>query len=369
LPLAFLKDFGGNYPSAVSAWKRKTMEVIDLRSDTVTHPTPKMRHAMMEARVGDDVWGDDPTVIELQNLAAKRFGREAGLFVPSGTMGNAVCFLSHCARGERAIMGDKAHSNMYEAGNPAVIGGIQPWTLPVQQDGTLRLEDLEAAVFPDDPHFPYTTLVSLENTQNATGGQPLSAEYTDQVGAFCHRHGFKLHIDGARIFNAAAALGTDVATLTTAADSVTFCLSKGLCAPVGSVVVGSEEFIQRAYRMRKVLGGAMRQAGVVAAAGIIALEEMTERLSEDHAHAKMLAEGLARIPAIEIAAERVKTNMVYFNLRPDAKLTAPELSDKLRSDNVLLVSNGTYRFRAVTHYWIKTEHIELVLKRIAHYLS
>jgi threonine aldolase len=346
------------------------MDTIDLRSDTVTHPTPQMRHAMMEAPLGDDVYGDDPTVNELQKLAAKRFGKEAALLVPSGTMGNLISLMVHCARGERAIMGDKSHTNLYEAGNSAAFGGIQPWTVPVQPDGTLRLEDLEASIFStSDSHFPLTKLVSIENTQNATGGQPLSADYIYAVSEFCRKHGFKLHIDGARIFNAAAALQIDVATLTAPAHSLTFCLSKGLCAPMGSVIVGSQDFIHRAHRIRKALGGGMRQAGVIAAAGIVALEEMTERLSEDHANAKMLADGLAQISSIQIDPTRVKTNMVYFDLQPDAKVDTQSLSQKLLGDGIRLNPNGAYRFRAVTHYWIKTEDVELVLKRIKHYLS
>jgi threonine aldolase len=346
------------------------MDAIDLRSDTVTWPTPNMRHAMAEANVGDDVYGEDPTVNELQEKAARRFGKEAALLVTSGSMGNVICMLTHCGRGDRAIVGDKSHVNLYESGNPAALGGIQPWAVPVQPDGTLRLEDLRAGITrATDSHFPYTKVISLENTQGSLGGQPVPAAYIREVAALAQENNLKLHIDGARIFNAAAALNTDVAELAETADSLTFCLSKGLCAPVGSVIVGSKEFIARAHRIRKMLGGGMRQAGVIAAAGIVALEEMTERLSEDHVNAKTLAEGLAAIPGFLLDPERVKSNMVFFDLAPDAKLDAKTLSDKLRTEGILINPTGTYRFRAVTHYWIKPEHIERVLKRVRFYFS
>lgn len=345
------------------------MDRIDLRSDTVTHPTPKMRHAMMEAPVGDDVFGDDPTVNRLQEMAAQRFGKEAALFVTSGTMGNAVCMLAQCGRGDRAIVGDKSHVHNMEAGNPATLGSIQAYSVPVQPDGTLRLEDIKAAITGDNDHYPVTRLVSIENTHNSMGGQPLSLDYVRQVSELCRRHSLKLHIDGARIFNAAVAMQTDVAEYAAYADSLTFCLSKGLCAPMGSVVVGSAAFIKQARRVRKALGGGLRQAGIVAAAGIVALEEMTERLAEDHANAKALAEGLAQIPGIFVEPERVKTNILFFNLYEDAKLDARMLSDKVLGDNILMYPTGQYRFRAVTHYWIKAEHVELVLKRIKYYMK
>lgn len=345
------------------------MEKIDLRSDTVTWPTPSMRQAMMEAEVGDDVYGEDPTVNELERRAAQKFGKEAALYVASGSMGNIASIMAHCERGERIITGQNSHVNAYEAGNPAVLGGIQPWTVPVQPDGTLRLEDIQAGISTEDVHYPHTTLVCLENTQGATGGQPLTADYITQVGQLCRQNNLKLHIDGARIFNAAAATETDVATLTAPADSVTFCLSKGLCAPAGSVIVGSAAFIYKARRIRKLLGGGMRQAGILAAAGIIALEDMSQRLHEDHATAKALAEGLAQIRGIDIQPERFKTNMVFLKLNEDAKLSAAALSQKLEADNIILRPNGIYNFRAVTHYWIKPTHIDYVLERMNRYLS
>lgn len=260
------------------------MDRIDLRSDTVTWPTPEMRRAMAEAVVGDDVFGEDPTVNALQEAAARRLGKEAGLFVASGTMGNLVAVLAHCGRGDEVILGDRAHTFVYEA------GGI-------------------------------------------------------------------------------AALGVDVADLVAAADSVTFCLSKGLCAPVGSVLVGSRDFIARAHRVRKLLGGGMRQTGILAAAGLIALDRMTLRLAEDHANARRLAEGLAALPQIDIALERVQTNMVFFALRPQVPLSAPQLAERLRRHNVWIMDMGERGFRAVTHYWIHPQDVDRALSAIAEELS
>ncbi len=338
------------------------MKWIDLRSDTVTWPTDEMRRAMAEAEVGDDVFGDDPTVNRLEQVAAERLGKEAGLFVASGTMGNLVAMLAHCGRGDEVILGDQAHTFVYEAGGISALGGIHPHPVPVLPDGTLPLDAIRAAIRPlGNTHFPPTRLIALENTQGTVGGIPLSKAYTDSVGALAREHGLSLHIDGARIFNAATALGVDVAALVEAADSVTFCLSKGLCAPVGSVLVGSREFIERARRMRKIVGGGMRQAGVLAAAGLVALEHMTDRLHEDHENARLLAEGLAEMPQIEINLESVQTNMVFFGLKDDVPLSAPQLSERLKAHNILLLPLNARRFRAVTHYWIRPEDVIWVL--------
>jgi threonine aldolase len=346
------------------------MDKIDFRSDTVTHPTTAMRQAMLEAEVGDDVYGEDPTVNHLQKIAAERFGKEAGLLVASGTMGNVTCLLTHCQRNERVVLDRRAHVYRSEAGSLSGLGGVLPWTITSDANGIMPLQDLEDSIFgDDDPHDAQTSLIALENTHSASGGQPIPADYIDAVGDLAHRRGIKLHIDGARIFNAAVALNTDVARLTQAADSITFCLSKGLCAPVGSLIVGSEEFIFRANRVRKQLGGAMRQAGVFAAAGIVALEAMTERLGEDHQNAKMLAEGLASIPGVDIDMSVNRTNMVYFGLHKDARLDAAGLTEKMKADNIWLDCTGPYGFRMVTHYWIKPEHVELALRRIKIYLS
>jgi len=345
------------------------MDRIDLRSDTVTWPTPEMRQAMAEALVGDDVYGEDPTVNALQEAAARRLGKEAGLFVASGTMGNLVAVLAHCGRGDEVILGDKAHTFIYEAGGMAALGGVHPHTVPVQADGTLPLEAIEAAIRPNNVHMPVTRLIALENTQGTVGGIPISKAYTDEVGRLARAHGLALHIDGARIFNAATALNENVADLVAAADSVTFCLSKGLCAPVGSVLVGSRAFIARAHRVRKQLGGGMRQVGILAAAGLIALDKMTLRLAEDHANARRLAEGLVALPQIEIALDRVQTNMVFFALRPEVPLSAPELAERLKRHNVWIMDMDARRFRAVTHYWIRPQDVDRALSAIAEELS
>ena len=345
------------------------MDHIDLRSDTVTWPTEQMRRAMAEARVGDDVFGDDPTVLDLEARAAKRFAKEAAVFVPSGTMGNVLAILGQCGRGERVIMGHATHTFGSEGGNPATVGSVQAWPVPVQPDGTMRIEDLRGGIYPtDDYHYPLTRLVAVENTQAGVGGQPVPVEYIEAVGALCREHGLKLHVDGARIFNAAAALGVDARTLTADADTVMFCLSKGLCAPVGSVVVGTAAFADRARRIRKSLGGGMRQAGVIAAAGIIALEEMTERLHEDHANARVLAEGLCRTRRFDVDLPRVRTNMFFCTLSPEAPMQAADLAGRLRADGILVSPRGN-GFRFVTHYWIRPEHVDRVLGRIRHHLS
>lgn len=345
------------------------MDTIDLRSDTVSWPTPEMRQAMADAQVGDDVYGEDPTVNRLESEAAARFGKQAGLLVTSGSMGNLVSVLAHCTRGDEVILGDKAHTFVYEAGGIAVLGGVNPHTVPVQPDGTLPLDAIRAAIRPDNIHMPPTRLIALENTQGTVGGIPISKAYTEMVDAIAREHDLALHIDGARIFNAAAALNTDVADLTAAADSVTFCLSKGLCAPVGSVIVGEQTFIDRARRVRKLLGGGMRQAGVLAAAGLVALDTMPQRLHEDHAHARKLAEGLAALPAFAVDLERVQTNMVFFELRDDAPLTAPKLADRLLPHNIKIMAMGERRFRAVTHYWISADDIDRVVDAIKKELS
>lgn len=340
------------------------MDCIDLRSDTVTWPTPDMRDAMAHAAVGDDVFGDDPTVNRLQDEAARRLGKEAGLFVASGTMGNLVGVLAHCGRGDEVILGDKAHTFVYEAGGIAALGGVHPRTVPVQPDGTLPLEAIRAAIRGDNIHYPRTRLIALENTQGTVGGIPVSKAYDDSVGTIAREHGIALHIDGARIFNAATALDCDVADLVAAADSVTFCLSKGLCAPVGSLLVGPRDYIERARRIRKLVGGGMRQVGILAAAGLIALEKMTLRLAEDHENARLLAEGLADMPQFEVDLDRVQTNMVFFALRDDAGVSAPELAQRLETHGIRLMAMGERRFRAVTHYWIRHDDVIHVLVAI-----
>jgi threonine aldolase len=335
--------------------------MIDLRSDTVTQPTPAMREAIYRAEVGDDVMGEDPTVNRLEELAAERMGKPAALFVASGTMGNLTAMLAHCQRGDEVILGHLAHTFLYEAGGMAALGGVHPRTLPNQPDGTLRLEQIEAAVRPDDAHFPHSRLIALENTHNRCGGAAIPPAYFAAVRKIANRHGLQVHLDGARIFNAAVALGVDPREITQHVDSVTFCLSKGLSAPVGSLLCGEVDFIYRAHRIRKMLGGGMRQAGILAAAGIVALEQMVERLAEDHARARRLAEGIAAIPGLVVDLERVQTNIVYFKLSPDAGLSAQELVARLRRGDVLINAYAGMGFRAVTHCWIDDAGIEVAL--------
>lgn len=337
-----------------------TIPTIDLRSDTVTRPTPAMLQAMASAPVGDDVYGEDPTVNRLEGLAAEMLGKEAAVFVPSGTMGNLCSVLAHCGRGEEVILGDIAHIYLYEQGGSAALGGVHPRAIPTQPDGTLKLGDIENAIRGDNEHFPVTRLVAVENTHNRCGGSPLPVSYMDAVGELAHSHGLKFHVDGARLWNAAVALNVSPARLVKEADSVSVCLSKGLAAPVGSVVVGDKEFIRKARRMRKVVGGGMRQAGVIAAAGIVAMTEMVERLADDHANARRLAEGLSRLDGIAIDPATVQTDIVIFDLvRED--ITPANLSAGLRSHGVLLNPIGGKRLRAVTNYHVSADDIDRTL--------
>jgi len=328
------------------------MEYIDLRSDTVTKPTPAMREAMANAVVGDDVYGEDPTINRLQELAAGMMGKESGLFVASGTMGNLVGVLAHCQRGDEVIVGNKAHTFLYEAGGISVLGGVHSCQLPNQPDGSLALEDIENAIRPDDPHDPITRLICLENTHNRCGGTFQSPEYIKRVSKFAHARKLFVHLDGARIFNAAAAQQVNARELAATVDSVTFCLSKGLCAPVGSVLCGSKEYIRKALRLRKMVGGGMRQAGILAAAGIVALETMTGRLSEDHARARNLASGLREVPGLVLGQEIPATNMVFLSLDPLVKSKAEEVADNLKEHGILVGVTGARSFRLVLHYWI-----------------
>ncbi len=345
-----------------------TNAFIDLRSDTVTKPTAAMRAAMAQAQVGDDVYGEDPTVNRLEALAARMLGMEAALFVPSGTMANLVSVLTHCGRGDEMILGGDAHIFYYELGGSAALGGVHHYAVPNQPDGTLELAAIESAIRGDDDHFPITRLIALENTHNRCGGRVLPVEYMDAVGDLAHERGLRLHVDGARIWNAAAALGVTPARLLQNADSVTACLSKGLAAPVGSVVAGKQDFIRRARRMRKVVGGGMRQAGVIAAAGIVSLTEMVDRLVDDHANARRLAQGLAALDGIEVDLDGVETNLVYFNLvRPD--LSAAQLAAALADQGVLLSPIDSQRLRAVTHYQISADDIERTLAAFARVLD
>lgn len=339
------------------------MDRIDFRSDTVSWPTPAMRQAMATAPVGDDVYGEDPTVNRLEALAAEMVGKEAALFVASGTMGNLTAILAHGRRGDGAIVGEDSHTFRAEAGGMAVLGGIVPNPLPTDVYGRMDLTAIENAIYPDDPHYPNNRLILVENSYGAKGGYPIAPDYYQQIRRIVDQHGLIVHMDGARIFNAAVALNLDPREITQHVDSVTFCLSKGLCAPVGSVLCGSAEFIAQARRARKLVGGAMRQAGVMAAAGIVALTEMVERLADDHTHAKMLAEGFANIPGIVVQPELVKTNMFFFELAESAPVTPEQFVQRLRDEANIWLSDGySRRFRAVTHYWIEEADVALFLK-------
>ncbi len=345
------------------------MNIIDLRSDTVSWPTPEMREAMAAADVGDDVYGEDPTVNRLEALAAERLGKEAGLFVSSGTQGNLTAILTHCGRGDEVIYGQTAHTFRSEAGGVAVLGGVHPHTVPVQEDGTIALDDIRSAVRdPHNAHHPYSRLVCLENTHGAAGGLPITAEYTQSVRDLCDEYKLGLHLDGARVWNAAAALGCDIKDLVAPIDSVSFCLSKGLCAPAGSILCGTAEFIQQARRIRKLLGGGMRQAGILAAAGIIAIEQMTQRLDQDHANARRLAEGLLQIEGFDLDLDKVQSNMVFFRMDESLPLDAYQLAEAVKPD-VLLGPIGPHAFRAVTHYWITAERVDMTLNSIREVLE
>lgn len=334
------------------------MKIVDMRSDTVTQPTEEMRKAMVAAEVGDDVYQEDITVQKLQEQSAEMMGKAAGLFVPSGTMGNLIAVLAQCQRGDEVIMGDLGHTFLFEGGGVSALGGVFPHTLRNLPDGTLDKDDLKGAIRPDDVHHPRSRMVILENTHNRCGGVVLPVECTSWVGQFAHEQNMAFHIDGARIFNAAVALKTDARLLVKDADCVTFCLSKGLCAPVGSVLCGSLEFIEKARRIRKMLGGGMRQVGVLAAAGLVALDSMVDRLEEDHRRARVLAERLSEIKGIEFKMGLPATNMVFPFLADSVRLSPAEVSGKLAADGIKVGVVGLRSFRLVTHYWITDEDID-----------
>lgn len=335
--------------------------MIDVRSDTVTQPTDAMRQAMASAVVGDDQYGEDPTVRQLEEMAAKMLGKEDAVFVASGTMGNLVALLTHCGRGDEVIMGDESHIFWYESGGAAALGGMPFALLPNGDNGEIDLDRVEQAIrTPNRPGYPRTGVICIENTQNRCGGAVLSLDYMKELKALAGAHNIPVHMDGARIFNASAASDTPVDVIASHADTVQFCLSKGLAAPVGSLVVGSSEFIQRARASRKILGGAMRQAGVIAAAGVVALSEMVNRLGEDNARAKALATGLAGIDGIQIDADAVDTNIVIFKTEP-AKDHVSFINEM--ADAGVRVSNyGTRGVRMVTHYQVTDQDVKTILE-------
>jgi threonine aldolase len=336
--------------------------VVDLRSDTVTKPTAAMRRAMAEAEVGDDVFGEDPTVARLESLAAERLGKEAGLFVTSGTQGNQVSLMAHTQRGDEIILDENCHIFNYEVASLAVLSAVQSRTLRGRY-GILDPDEVRAAIRPPNIHYPKDTLICVENTVNRGGGAAYPMDTLRAIRRIATEHGLAVHMDGARLFNAVVATGVSAMEIAAQADSVTFCLSKALAAPVGSVVTGTRAFIDRARRARKMLGGGMRQAGIIAAAGIVALETMVDRLAEDHANAKRLAEGLAGLPGIAIDVDRVQTNIVIFSLRR-ADLDAPGLVLKLGEQGIKCFNIDHERVRMVTHKDVNRAGIEQALEAV-----
>ncbi|XP_072988969.1 low-specificity L-threonine aldolase 1 [Typha latifolia] len=337
---------------------------IDLRSDTVTKPTEAMRTAMATAEVDDDVLGSDPTAQVFLTEMAKLMGKDAALFVPSGTMGNLISVLVHCeVRGSEVILGDNSHIHIYENGGISTIGGVHPKTVKNNPDGTMDIDQIVAAIrHPEgELYYPTTRLICLENTHANCGGRCISAEYTDKVGEVAKQHGLKLHIDGARIFNAAVALGVPVHRLVQAADSVSVCLSKGLGAPIGSVIVGSKIFITKAKRLRKTLGGGMRQIGVLCAAACVALRDNVSKLEDDHRKAKFFAEGLNQIKHLSVDSSSVETNMVFFTVMESSHLSPERLCQALENYGILALTAGSRSVRLVLHYQISDSDVQYAL--------
>ncbi|MGH2450837.1 MAG: GntG family PLP-dependent aldolase [Candidatus Limnocylindria bacterium] len=346
-----------------------TQRILEFRSDTFTKPTPAMRRAMADAEVGDDQYGEDPTVARLEQRSEEIVGKEAALFVPSGMMGNLCGVLSQAERGEEVVLGDMAHIYQNEMGSFAVLGGLHGRTVP-NRDGLPALEDVAAAIRPSGGPFPRTALVCLENTHNGCGGSVITAEQTKAVADLAHRHGAKVHLDGARIFNAAAALGVEAAALCAPVDTVQFCFSKGLAAPIGSILCGPKDTIAKARRVRKILGGAMRQSGVIAAAALVALETMRDRLAEDHANAKALAEGLAGLPGVRIDPARIVSNIVSFEIDPPAMDVGA--FQKACADQGLRISRyfgNSPRLRMLTHNDVGRAEVDAALRVVAGVLA
>jgi len=332
--------------------------MIDLRSDTVTLPTPEMREAIARAELGDDVYGEDPTINRLQQMAADMVGKEAALFVPSGTMGNLAALLTHCPRGTKAIIGAESHTNLYEAGGGAALGGIVLTPIRNTLAGELDTDELEREIAaPRDDHFAEPSLVVLENTHNRCGGAAVRLSHMTAVRELANRRGLRVHLDGARIFNAAIALETSAKEIAGYADTVSFCLSKGLACPAGSLLCGTRDFVARARRARKILGGGMRQAGVLAAAGIVALTSMIDRLAEDHRNASMLADRMDAITGIAVRRVAIPTNMVVFDIERGAE-HARRFAGALKNRGVLISPRAAASFRAVTHYGIAAQDVD-----------
>tara|TARA_B100001750_G_C15488230_1_gene589584 strand:- start:229 stop:1275 length:1047 start_codon:yes stop_codon:yes gene_type:complete len=334
---------------------------IDLRSDTVTLPSPDMLEAIASAKLGDDVFSEDPTVNNLQEKAAAMLGKEDALIVPSGTMGNLVSILVHCSRGDEVILGDQAHTFLYEAGGISAFGGIHSRQLKNHDDGTINIDDIKNSIREENVHFPPTTLICLENTHNRCFGAALKPSYMEEVNSLAKENNCKIHLDGARIFNAAVTLDVDVKELTKDVDSITFCLSKGLSSPVGSIICGSSDFIKKARHVRKALGGGMRQAGIIAKFGEVSLDTMLSQIEEDHKNALKLAQGLNSINNINIDLEKIHSNIVYFKLDESQSDLSNQLVKLMEEREILFFEVSPNRYRLVTHYGINSNHIEKVL--------
>jgi len=339
----------------------KDSQIIDLRSDTVTLPSPDMLSAIASTELGDDVFSEDPTVNNLQKKAAQIMGKEDALIVPSGTMGNLVSILVHCSRGDEVILGHQAHTFLYEAGGISAFGGVHSRQLKNNDDGTINIDEIKDSIREENVHFPPTTLICLENTHNRCFGAPLTPSYMKEVGAIAKENACKVHLDGARIFNASVALDIDVKELTKDVDSLTFCLSKGLASPVGSIICGNHNFIKRARHIRKALGGGMRQAGIIAKFGEVSLNTMLTQIKRDHQNAMKLAKGLDDIKSVNIELDKIHSNIVYFKLAKSQSDISSKLVKIMEEKKILFFEVSPNRYRLVTHYGIDSNHIESVL--------
>ncbi len=343
-------------------------KIIDLRSDTVTLPSHEMLNSINKARLGDDVFQEDPSVNELEKKAALIMKKEAALLVPSGTMGNLISILVHCPRGTEVILGNKSHTFVYEAGGISAFGGIHSHQLNNNDDGTISLDEIENAIRDENVHYPRTSLISLENTHNMCYGTPLTPNYTNSVKKIATAYNLPIHIDGARIFNSAISQNIDASDLVTSADSITFCLSKGLSAPIGSMLCGTKKFIKEARRIRKALGGGMRQAGIIAAAGLCSMDQFTKQIIDDHNNARNLAEGLCEINGVNVDLEKISTNIIYFSINQNV-MSGKELVRLMYSHDVKFFEVSPNRFRLVTHYGIDKTDIDSVLSLFKKYIK
>ncbi|SMO63452.1 L-threonine aldolase [Melghirimyces algeriensis] len=344
--------------------------MIELRSDTFTLPTDKMMESIQAVELGDNVYDEDPMTQRLEEEVARKLGKEAAILMPSGTMANLASILAHCPRGSKVIVGDESDIYIYEAAGASVCGGIMYEPVPTQLDGRLAISDMEKAfpIEPEDPQFALPSLICIENTHNRMGGRVLPLSYLQEVRTFAEMKGVSVHMDGARLFHASVALGIEASEIVSYADSVQFCLSKGLSAPIGSIVAGTKEFVQKVYRLRKMLGGGMRQTGIIAAPGLVAIQHMIDRLNDDHANALRLAKGLSEIPGIDIRVEDVETNIVFFRI-DHPRHTWQTFVQAAREHGLHIGELGHGRIRAVTHSGVQTADIDQALLIIRKLMS